>query len=447
MHRNTLALIWIAALALLSASVQPADAARRARHQAAQQAPAAPAEAAANAQEAPAEAAPAEEAVEEPPPPPPEPETVTLSVSGGQILQNGGKITVTGKAPAGKPVFLEVWAADHKVRASRFDNAPDKETGIRPYKFYLTEEMPAYYTILAPKSMKGVLDEEKAKKNKWSFSAALKALGADFAFNEAAKAKVNVFQSSFLASIIGSRGELLSDTPDKKSAMQLAKARFRGLGKVLGASVDLREDGGFSAEIPVAPGSAPGAYKVVAHVDKDLKSDPVTFTNQIAFPTVYLANAGTSMNLVWPFLLALAVTLFGVLMGAGGGFILNPLLVTLFPTLPHTIVAGTVTPTVLFSQGSGIYNYSKIKFISWKLGVGIGLAMLAGGFIGPKLTEMITLSQFKAAFGWILLVLAGLMFWQTTPGYIEKNKKEKAILEQFKRQAVEQSKKARAGKR
>ena len=445
MHRNTLALIWIAALALLLTSVQPADAARRARQQAAQQTPAAqedvaaPVEAAENAQEPAAEE----------PPPPPEPETVTLSVSGEKTLQNGGKITVTGKAPAGKPVFLEVWAADHKVRASRFDNAPDKETGIRPYKFYLTEEMPASYTILAPKSMQGVLDEEKAKKNKWSFSVALKALGpgAEAAFNEAAKAKVNIFQSSFAASIIGSRGELLSDTPDRKSAMQLAKARFRSLGKVLAASVDLRDDGSFSAEIPVAPGSAPGAYKVVAHVDKDLKSDPVTFTNQIAFPTVYLANAGTSMNLVWPFLLALAVTVFGVLMGAGGGFILNPLLVTLFPTLPHTIVAGTVTPTVLFSQASGIYNYSKIKFISWKLGVGIGLAMLAGGFIGPKLTEMITLSQFKAAFGWILLVLAGLMFWQTTPGYIEKNKKEKAILEQFKRQAVEQSKKARAGKR
>ena len=92
---------------------------------------------------------------------------------------------------------------------------------------------------------------------------------------------------------------------------------------------------------------------------------------------------------------------------------------------------------MLFSQGSGIYNYSKIKFISWKLGIGIGLAMLAGGFIGPKLTEMITLAQFKSAFGWILLVLAALMFWQTTPGYLAKNKKEQAILKEFKKRAEE----------
>jgi uncharacterized membrane protein YfcA len=97
-------------------------------------------------------------------------------------------------------------------------------------------------------------------------------------------------------------------------------------------------------------------------------------------------------------------------------------------------------PTVLFSQGSGIYNYSQIKFINWKLGVSIGLAMVVGGFIGPKLTELITLDQFKFVFGWILIVLAALMFWQTTPGYLEKNKKEQAILKEFKKKAEESAK-------
>ncbi|MBF0509167.1 MAG: sulfite exporter TauE/SafE family protein, partial [Deltaproteobacteria bacterium] len=90
-----------------------------------------------------------------------------------------------------------------------------------------------------------------------------------------------------------------------------------------------------------------------------------------------------------------------------------------------------------FSQASGIYNYSKIKFISWKFGVVMGLAMMLGGFIGPKLTELITLDQFKFIFGWILIVLAGLMWWQTTPGYLDKNKKEQAILKEFKKRAEE----------
>jgi len=174
-------------------------------------------------------------------------------------------------------------------------------------------------------------------------------------------------------------------------------------------------------------------------VDKDLKSQPAAVENVVGFPIIYMSNAGTSINLLGPFLLTLAISIFGVLMGAGGGFILNPLLVSIWP-LPHTVVAGTVMPTVLFSQGSGIYNYSKIKFISWKLGVAIGLAMLAGGFIGPKMTELITLDQYKFVFGWILVILAGLMFWQTTPGYLEKNKKEQAILKEFKKRAEEAAK-------
>ena len=102
-------------------------------------------------------------------------------------------------------------------------------------------------------------------------------------------------------------------------------------------------------------------------------------------------------------------------------------------------------PTVLFSQGTGIYNYSKIKFISWKVGIIVGLAMLAGGFIGPKLTELITLDQYKFVFGWILLVLAALLFWQTTKGYMEKNKKEQAILKEFKKRAEKLPPRAKKG--
>jgi hypothetical protein len=366
--------------------------------------------------------------------------TITIDKS---ELNNGGVIKVNGKAPAGKPVYLEVWAEDHDVRSSRFDADPDKDTGKRPYIFYITGEMPAYYKIYVPKDLKKVIDEEKKLGNKWSYSKLLKDLGADAAYSVPAKIKIDRHQSSLMASIIGSRGPLLEAMDEKQTrsrSMQLVKARFRSIGNVLAPEIDVQPDGSYSAEIKVRDGVAPGKYKIVAVVDKKAKSEPATFENKISFPTMYLANAGSSMNLIWPFLLTLAVAIFGVLMGAGGGFIMNPLLLALFPALPHTVVAGTVTPTVLFSQGSGIFNYSKINFISWKLGCGIGVAMLFGGFIGPKLTEMITLAQFKFAFGWILLILAGLMLWQTTPSYLANNKKEQAILKEFKKRAEESAK-------
>ncbi len=367
--------------------------------------------------------------------------TVTLQVD-KTSLNNGGLLTVTGTAPPGKPVYLEIYA-EKKVRANLFDNKKDKETGKIPYILYLTDEMPGYYKIIVPKALQGKLDEIKKEGKKWSFSKALKDLGADGAYHVPAGIKIDKYQASILASITGSRGQLMPAMDPKenqKRSMQLVKSRFRSVNNVLAAAIDINPDGSYKAQFNIRPGLPNGKYNAVAFVDKDLKSQPVSFENRISFPTVYLSNAGTSINLFWPFLLTLAIAIFGVLMGAGGGFILNPLLVLIWP-FPHNVVAGTVMPTVLFSQGTGIYNYSKIKFISWKVGISIGLAMLAGGFIGPKLTELITLDQYKFVFGWILLVLAALLFWQTTKGYMERNKKEQAILKEFKKRAEEAARK------
>jgi hypothetical protein len=366
--------------------------------------------------------------------------TVTIQVDKPSI-NNGGKVTVTGTAPAGKPVYLELYA-EKKVRANLFDSKKDKETGKIPYILYLTDEMPGFYKIVVPKDLKEKLDAIKKEGKAWSFSKALKDLGAENVYNNPAKIKIDKYKASLFASILGSRGELLAPMDPKenrKRSMQLVKSRFRDAGKVLDAAVETQPDGSYKAEFTIRSGLPDGQYTIVAVVDKELKSPPVTIENKISFPTVYLSNAGTNVNLFWPFLLTLAIAIFGVLMGAGGGFILNPLLVMLWP-FPHNVVAGTVMPTVLFSQGTGIYNYSKIKFISWKVGVTVGLAMLAGGFIGPKLTELITLDQYKFVFGWILLVLAALLFWQTTKGYLEKNKKEQAILKEFKKRAEEAAK-------
>jgi uncharacterized protein len=366
--------------------------------------------------------------------------TVTIQIDKTQ-LNNGGTLKVSGTAPAGKPVYIEIYG-EKMVRSSNFDNKKDKDTGKIPYILYLTDQMPGYYKIIVPKDLEGKLKEIKKEGKQWSFSKALKDLSAEAAYAAPAKIHTDRYQASFLAGIVGSRGTLLAPMDQKenrKRSMQLVKARFRSVDKVLDAAVETKPDGNYAAEFTIRPGLPNGNFHIVAVVDKETKSESVVVENKISFPLMYLGNAGTSLNLFWPFLLTLAISIFGVLMGAGGGFILNPLLVLIWP-LPHNVVAGTVMPTVLFSQGTGIYNYSKIKFINWRVGIIVGLSMLAGGFIGPKLTELITLDQFKFVFGWILLVLASLLIWQTTPGYMSKNKKEQAILQEFKKRAAEAAK-------
>lgn len=353
-------------------------------------------------------------------------------------LENGGQVVLTGKTEPGKPVFVEVYN-DKKVRGVFFDNKPGPD-GVRPYKLYLTYDIPAYYQICVPTDKKDLFDKFKDQKRGFAYSQALKELGADVAYQVPARVGVDAYQTSLTASIIGSRGDKLPALDDKQTrqrSMQLVKARYQLAGKLFAPAVDVKPDGTFTAQVTIPSGSAPGEYVMTAYSDKNLKSQPVRVENSIAFPVLYLSNAGTSVNVFWPFLLTLCIGVFGVLMGAGGGFLLNPILLTIWPGLPHTVVAGTVTPTVLFSQLSGVYNYTKIKFINWKLGVVMGLSMAAGGFIGPKLTELVTVSQYKSYFGYILLFLAVLMFWQTTPRYLERNKKEQAILKEFKKRAEE----------
>lgn len=371
---------------------------------------------------------------------------VTLSLDKA-VYKGGETIKITGMAPPGMPIYIEI-ASVAEVQVSRLDRRRDPVTGKIPYIFYLSRDIPAVYKILMPREVAAAYEIEKAKGGDWSVSRTLKETGAGVAFMAPAEGEILRWQASVLAMITGSRGyrlEPMDKDGNRRQSMPLIKTRFRDIDKVFSPTIVIHEDGRFEAEY-VLPNNAPtGAFTAIAVVDKDIKSAPVTFTHDPPFGHLYFARAGQTLNALGPLVLAIVVCTFGVTMGAGGGFILNPLLIFIYG-IPHAVVAGSVLPSVLFSQGSGIYNYSKIQFINWKLGIGVGLAMLAGGWIGPVLTQMITLAEYKFLFGWVLLILAGLMLWQTTPGYIAKNKKESAILKEYMKRAQELAAKRAAGK-
>ena len=181
-------------------------------------------------------------------------ESVTIQIDKTQ-LNNGGTLKVSGTAPAGKPVYLEIYA-EKTVRANFFDNKRDPATGQIPYILYLTDEMPGYYQIVVPKDLQNKIEEIKKEGKKWSFSKALKDLGAEAVFSQPAKIKIDKFRASILASIIGSRGELLpamDEKENKKRAMQLAKTRFQKVGKLLTAEVEVNPDGTYQASVNAGP--------------------------------------------------------------------------------------------------------------------------------------------------------------------------------------------------
>ena len=280
-------------------------------------------------------------------------DTLSLSVD-KTTLDNGGTITITGKAAPGKPVFIEVFN-ENPVRGSFFDNKPDKD-GKVPYRLYLASEIPAFYRILVPKSAQPVLDKYKKDGKGWAYSAALKETGGDMVYSEPGKRSIDAFQATLVATMSGSRGDqlpVLADKERERRSMQIVKGRFRSVDKLLTASIEQKEDGSFTAQLKIPDGAAPGKYFIRAATDKNVQSVPVSVENHISLPMRYMSNAGTSLNIFWPFLITLALATFGVLMGAGGGFIINPIMLMMFP-IPHNVVAGTVTQKTFFVQRSDI---------------------------------------------------------------------------------------------
>ncbi|KAF0146084.1 MAG: hypothetical protein FD156_452 [Nitrospirae bacterium] len=91
---------------------------------------------------------------------------------------------------------------------------------------------------------------------------------------------------------------------------------------------------------------------------------------------LYLPVALTSINILIPIGLGLAVGLLSGLFGVGGGFLMTPLLIML--GIPATVAAATDSNQIVAASTSGTYAHWKVGNVDFKM----GLYLLAGGFIG-----------------------------------------------------------------
>ena len=94
------------------------------------------------------------------------------------------------------------------------------------------------------------------------------------------------------------------------------------------------------------------------------------------FMYLYLPVALTSINILIPVGLGLAVGLLSGLFGVGGGFLMTPLLIMF--GIPSTVAAATDSNQIVAASTSGTYAHWKVGNVDFKM----GLYLLAGGFIG-----------------------------------------------------------------
>lgn len=122
------------------------------------------------------------------------------------------------------------------------------------------------------------------------------------------------------------------------------------------------------------------------------------------------------LSIILFILIGVLVGGFGTLIGAGGGFLLTPILLICFPTMSAETVTSISMLAVLFNSSSGSFAYSRMKRIDYKTGIVFAIATLPGSVIGTMITKRIDRNLFNIIFGIFMLVFAGIVILKSRLG-------------------------------
>ena len=113
---------------------------------------------------------------------------------------------------------------------------------------------------------------------------------------------------------------------------------------------------------------------------------------------------------LWLLPLGLLIGAFGTLIGAGGGFILVPILLLVYPNEKTEIVTAISLAVVFFNALSGSFAYARMKRVDYKSGIIFSIAAIPGAIVGALSTAYIPRRAFDLIFG-ILMTIAAIVLW------------------------------------
>jgi uncharacterized membrane protein YfcA len=113
---------------------------------------------------------------------------------------------------------------------------------------------------------------------------------------------------------------------------------------------------------------------------------------------------------LWLLPLGLLIGAFGTLIGAGGGFILVPILLLVYPNEKTEIVTAISLAVVFFNALSGSFAYARMKRVDYKSGIIFSIAAIPGAILGALSTAYIPRRAFDLIFG-ILMTIAAVVLW------------------------------------
>ena len=108
--------------------------------------------------------------------------------------------------------------------------------------------------------------------------------------------------------------------------------------------------------------------------------------------------------------LGFCVGFIGTLIGAGGGFMLVPVLLLLYPALSPEAITSISLGVVFLNAGSGSFAYARMKRIDYKSAILFAVATLPGTISGAFLTYYLPKKVFNIILGIVLLVVSTYLF-------------------------------------
>ena len=116
---------------------------------------------------------------------------------------------------------------------------------------------------------------------------------------------------------------------------------------------------------------------------------------------------------LWLIPIGFVIGAFGTLIGAGGGFVLVPILLLLYPDESPEIITSISLAVVFFNALSGSLAYSRMRRIDYKSGLLFSATTIPGAILGALTTACIPRRLFDAVFGILMIAASGFLLFRT----------------------------------
>jgi uncharacterized protein len=113
---------------------------------------------------------------------------------------------------------------------------------------------------------------------------------------------------------------------------------------------------------------------------------------------------------LWLIPLGFLIGAYATLVGAGGGFILAPILLLLYPSESPETITSISLAVVFFNSLSGSIAYARARRIDYRSGLIFSAATIPGAILGALTTPLISRQVFDVAFGMLMMAASAFLF-------------------------------------